>query len=102
MHGQPHIKITNLCIQCSSDNLYITLPSIVLTCVTRDIIKKIPVGTRFSALPLYNGYRVFPVGKERQDHAADHSPSSSAAVMEEYSYTVILRLTSEPANEFLG
>jgi len=48
--------------------------------------------TRFSARPdrpwgppslLYNGYRVFPGGKVRPEHAADHSPPSSAAVMEE-------------------
>ena len=53
---------------------------------------RIPVGTRFSALPdrpwgppspLYNGYLVFPGGKERPGRAADHSPTSSAAVMEE-------------------
>ena len=36
---------------------------------------------------LYNGYRVFPGGKVRPGRAADHSPPSSAAVMEEYSYT---------------
>ena len=54
------------------------------------------MGTRFSARPdrpwgppslLYNGYRVFPGGKVRTGRAADHSPPSSAAVMEEYSYT---------------
>jgi len=54
------------------------------------------VGTRFSARPdrpwgpprlLYNGYRVFPGGKVRPVRAADHSPPSSAAVMEEQSYT---------------
>jgi len=53
---------------------------------------RIPVGTRFSARPdrpwdplslLYNGYRVFPGGKVRPGSAADHSPPSSAAVMEE-------------------
>jgi len=53
-------------------------------------------GTRFSARPdqpwgpsslLYNGYRVFPGGKVRPGRAADHSPPSSAAVMEEKSYT---------------
>jgi len=33
---------------------------------------------------LHNGYRVFPV---RPGGSADHSPPSSAAVMEEYSYT---------------
>jgi len=33
------------------------------------------------------GYRVFPGGKVRPERAADHSPPSSAAVMEEYSYT---------------
>jgi len=32
---------------------------------------------------LYNGYRVFPGGKVWLGRAADHSPSSSAAVMEE-------------------
>ena len=32
---------------------------------------------------LYNGYRVFPWGKVRPGRAADHSPPSSAAVMEE-------------------
>ena len=53
---------------------------------------RIPVGTRFSARPdrpwgplslLYNRYRVFPGGKVRPGRAADHSPPSSAAVMEE-------------------
>ena len=51
-----------------------------------------PGGARFSARPdrpwgppslLYNGYRVFPVGKVRPGRAADHSPPSSAAAMEE-------------------
>ena len=32
---------------------------------------------------LYNGYRVIPGGKVRPGRAADHSPPSSAAVMEE-------------------
>ena len=36
---------------------------------------------------IYDGYRVFSGGKVRQGRAADHSPPSSAAVMEEYSYT---------------
>ena len=49
-------------------------------------------GTRFSASPdrhwgppslLHNGYRDFPGGKVRPGRAADHSPPSSAAVMEE-------------------
>jgi hypothetical protein len=31
---------------------------------------------------LYNGYRVFPGGKVRLGHAADHSPPSNATVME--------------------
>ena len=53
---------------------------------------RIPVGTRYSARPdrpsgppslLYNGYRVFPGGKVLPGRAADHSPPSSAAVMEE-------------------
>ena len=51
-----------------------------------------PGGARFSACPdrpwgphslLYNGYRVFPGGKVRSGHAAENSPPSSAAVMEE-------------------
>ena len=55
-----------------------------------------PVGTRFSARQdrpwgppslLYNGYRAFPRGKVRPGCAADHSPPTSAAVMEEWSYT---------------
>jgi len=50
------------------------------------------VGARFSARPdrswgppilLYNGYRAFPGGKERPGRAADHSPPSSADVLEE-------------------
>jgi len=53
---------------------------------------QIPVGTRSSAHPdqpwgppslLYNGYHVFPGGKVRPWRAADHSPPSSATVMEE-------------------
>ena len=51
-----------------------------------------PGGARFSARPdrpwgppslLYNGYWVFPGGKVRPGRAADHSPPSSAVVMEE-------------------
>ena len=33
--------------------------------------------------PLYNGNRLFPGGKVRFGIAADHSPPTSAAVMEE-------------------
>ena len=32
---------------------------------------------------LYNGYRVFPGGKERPGREADHSPPSSAVVKKE-------------------
>jgi len=51
-----------------------------------------PGGTRYSARPdqpwgslilLQNGYRFFPVCKLRPGPVADHSPHSSAAVMEE-------------------
>ena len=54
------------------------------------------MGNRFPARPgqpldqhilLYNGYRVFPGGKVRPGRAAEHSPPSSAVVMEEWSYT---------------
>jgi len=50
------------------------------------------VATRFSARPdrpwgppslLHNGHLVFPGGKVRPRRAADHTPPSSAAVMEE-------------------
>ena len=34
---------------------------------------------------LYDGYQVFPWGKVRPGRAADHSPPSSTAIMEEYS-----------------
>jgi hypothetical protein len=36
---------------------------------------------------LYNGYQVFPGGKERPGRDADPSPPSSAVVMKEQSYT---------------
>ena len=36
---------------------------------------------------LYNGYRVFPGGRERPGRDADPSPPSSAVVMKEQSYT---------------
>ena len=51
-----------------------------------------PGGTRFSARPdrlwgphnlLYNGYRVFLEGKVRPGRAADNSPPSSTAIMQE-------------------
>jgi len=45
---------------------------------------RIPVGTRFSARPdrSWGPPSVFPGGKVRLGCAADHSPPSSAAVME--------------------
>jgi len=39
--------------------------------------------SRQALKPLYNGYRVFPGGKVLPGRSADHSPPSSAAVMEE-------------------
>ena len=39
---------------------------------------------------LYNGYRVFPGGKERPGRDVDSSPPSSAVVMKESSYTSTL------------
>jgi hypothetical protein len=53
---------------------------------------RIPVGEKFSAGPdrpwgspslMYNGYRVFPGGKERPERDADPSSFSSAMVMKE-------------------
>ena len=52
---------------------------------------RIPVGVRFSAPSLlYNGYWIFPGGKERPGRDANPSPLSSAVIMEEYSYTSTL------------
>ena len=57
-----------------------------------EVRDRIPVGTRISVRPdrpwgqpslLYNGYRLFPRDKVRPGCAADHSPPSSGAVMEE-------------------
>ena len=54
------------------------------------------MGTRFSARPdrpwgppslPYNQYQVFPEGKVRPGRAADHSPHSSAAVMDPLGHT---------------
>ena len=53
-------------------------------------------GAKFSARPdrtwgppslLYKGYGVFLGGKKRPERDTDHSPLSSASVMEEWSYT---------------
>jgi hypothetical protein len=53
---------------------------------------RIPMGVRFSARPdrpwgppslLYNGYRVFSVGKVQPRRAAEHSPFSCAEVLKE-------------------
>ena len=61
---------------------------------------RIPVGGEiFGTLPdwpwappslLYNGYRVFPGGKERPGRDADSSTLSSAEVMKKQSYTSTL------------
>ena len=60
------------------------------------VLDRIPVRMRFSARPdlpwgppslLYNAYLVFPRDKVRLGRAADHSPPSRAAVMEQQSYT---------------
>jgi hypothetical protein len=51
---------------------------------------------------LYNGYRVFPGDKVRPGRDADHSPPSSAEVLEEYSYTSTpLWATTGPVTELL-
>jgi len=55
---------------------------------------------------LYNGYRVFPGGKERPGRDADPSPSSSAVVKKEYSYTsappMALTACTEPQCLYMG
>jgi hypothetical protein len=51
---------------------------------------------------LYNGYGIFSRGKVRPGRAADHSPPSSAEVLEEQSYTSIPRwATTGPVTEIL-
>jgi hypothetical protein len=48
-----------------------------------EILRTCPDQPRGPPSLLYNGYRVFPGGKVRLGRAADHSPPSSAVVMEE-------------------
>jgi len=43
----------------------------------------LPVQTCSGARLLYDGYQVFPRGKVRLGRALDHSPPSSAEVLEE-------------------
>jgi len=73
--------------------LYFVLAYSLLRLTTGWTVRdRIPVGTKFSDRPdrpwgppslLCNEYRIFPGGKVRPGRAADHSPPSSAAVMEE-------------------
>jgi hypothetical protein len=55
----------------------------VRTCVVRATVTLQYLGACKDAVLLYNGYRVFPAGKERPGRDADPSPSSSAVVMKE-------------------
>jgi hypothetical protein len=48
-----------------------------------EIFRTCPDGIWGPPSLLYNGYRVFPRGKVRPGRDADHSPPSSAEVMEE-------------------
>ena len=96
---EEHHKITSirgqLCsswIKCSTDIQKGSSLSITTGWTVR---RSNPGGARFSARPdrpwgppslLYNAYRVFPGGKVRPGRAADHSPPSSAMIMEEQSY----------------
>ena len=48
---------------------------------------------------LYNGYRVFPGGKDRPSRDADHSPPSSAVVIKEQSYTSTLPMDRTACTE---
>ena len=49
---------------------------------------------------LYNGYRVFPGGKERPGRDADSSPPSSAVVMKGYNYTSTPLWAVRPLHSF--
>ena len=88
--GQPYI--IHQCITPCTANTNTTTTTNGKLYTENPFYDRIPVGTRFSACPdrpwgppslLYNGYRVFPGGKVRPGRAADHSPPSTAAVMEE-------------------
>ena len=52
-----------------------------------EIFRTCPDQPRGPPSLLYNGYRVFPGGKEWPGRDADPSPPSSAVVMKEQSYT---------------
>ena len=49
---------------------------------------------------LYNGYRIFPGGKERPGRDADPSPTSSAVVMKEQNYTSTPLWNAQPVQSF--
>jgi len=48
-----------------------------------EIFPHVQIGPGAHPASCKNGYRVFPGGKVRPGRAADHSPASSATVMEE-------------------
>jgi hypothetical protein len=50
-----------------------------------EIFRTCPDRSWVPPILLYNGFQFFSRGKLRPGRAADHSPSSSAAVMDEYS-----------------
>jgi hypothetical protein len=94
------VCVCNYCscmlISCELSSLVLLLYIYMRLTTGWTVRDRIPVGTRFPAFPnrpwgppnlLYNGNRVFPGGKVWPGRAADHSPPSSAAIMEEQSYT---------------
>ena len=72
--------------------MYVCMYVSIYICIYMSVRGKNLSGARFPARPdrpwgppslLYNGYRVFPGGKVRPGRDVDHSPPSSAEVMEE-------------------
>ena len=77
---------------CTNDIVGRVVQSVQQLTMGWTVLGSNPSGARFSAHPdqpwgppslLYNGYQDFPIGKVQPGHAADHSPPSSATVMEE-------------------
>jgi hypothetical protein len=84
-------EITEFFCKKERKNLYLFLfskPFIVRHNMSHNIISTVQsaLWKFYGAHPAtctYNGYGVFPGGKVRPGRAADHSPPSSASVMEE-------------------
>ena len=77
-------SLGHACPKWHASFAFTTVP-IVFISLARPV-KNMCISTHICSL-LYNGYRVFPGGKERPGRDADPSPPSSAVVKKEKSYT---------------